>query len=236
VCPTSARILLVDDKPQELRALESVLTSPYYCLVKARSGEESLRAFLSSEFAPVLLHVTDTGAAEQFPKCLCKGNDLINKTIVKSNKPGLPSLDVWFWESGFDRDPIEEVEWMRNHVARTCSMTGKLGRNRNVMGWHHYLRGGTRAIDESDAVRPGPVIEGAAGLIGFDADESVCRIRSVSRTAHDREPEERLRAILGSHGHVAARDSNFRYRAFWMIDHSRGRAAPTGKLLPRRCL
>ena len=91
-----------------------------------------------------LWNVADTGAAEPFPKCLCKDNDPIDKKIVEQDKaapfprcpwavdlkdkdfpgrnksaaqwskPGLNSLGAWFWESGFDRDPIEDVEWMRD--------------------------------------------------------------------------------------------------------------------------
>jgi len=45
------KILLVDDQPNNLLALEAVLTDPTYSLVKAHSGEEALRHLLREDFA-----------------------------------------------------------------------------------------------------------------------------------------------------------------------------------------
>jgi len=50
-----ARILLVDDRQQNLLALEAVLGSLDQTLVKASSGEEALRALLQDDFALILL-------------------------------------------------------------------------------------------------------------------------------------------------------------------------------------
>jgi CheY-like chemotaxis protein len=50
-----ARILLVDDRPENLLALEAILGSLDVDLVRAGSGEEALRALLRSEFALILL-------------------------------------------------------------------------------------------------------------------------------------------------------------------------------------
>ena len=91
-----------------------------------------------------LWNVADTGAAEPFPKCLCQDNDPLDKKIVAQDravpfprcpwavdlkdktfpgrnksaaqwcKPGLENLGNWFWESGFGRDPIEDIEWTRD--------------------------------------------------------------------------------------------------------------------------
>jgi PAS domain S-box-containing protein len=50
-------ILLVDDYPANLVALEAVLDDPGHDLVKARSGEEALRLLTAQDFAVVLLDV-----------------------------------------------------------------------------------------------------------------------------------------------------------------------------------
>jgi PAS domain S-box-containing protein len=54
-------ILLVDDQPANLLALQSLLQHPDYNLVTARSGQEALRAMLKQEFALVLLDVLMPG-------------------------------------------------------------------------------------------------------------------------------------------------------------------------------
>jgi PAS domain S-box-containing protein len=57
--PTGSKvnILLVDDEPANLLALEAVLQDLGHHLVRARSGEEALRLLLQSDFAVVLLGV-----------------------------------------------------------------------------------------------------------------------------------------------------------------------------------
>jgi len=50
-------VLLVDDRPDKLLALESVLADGDHRVVTARSGEEALRALLHEEFAVILLDV-----------------------------------------------------------------------------------------------------------------------------------------------------------------------------------
>lgn len=50
-------ILLVDDHPENLVALEAILDSPFYRLIKAASGVEALKHLLLDEFALILLDV-----------------------------------------------------------------------------------------------------------------------------------------------------------------------------------
>ncbi len=56
-----ARILLVDDMEDNLIALEAVLGSLNEPLVRARSGEEAMKALLRQQFALVLLDVRMPG-------------------------------------------------------------------------------------------------------------------------------------------------------------------------------
>lgn len=54
-------ILVADDDPATLLALESILDDPSQRLVKARSGEEALRHLLNDDFAVVVLDVGMNG-------------------------------------------------------------------------------------------------------------------------------------------------------------------------------
>ena len=67
----------------------------------------------------------------------------------KDEKPSNPlsSLGQWFWESGFDRDPITDVEWMRDQNLR--AMYGAWDTLKNVdkrypnhkLKWAAYIAG-----------------------------------------------------------------------------------------------
>ncbi len=50
-------ILLVDDDPRNLDVLESILTSPEYRLIRAKTGDEALLALVMEEFAVIVLDV-----------------------------------------------------------------------------------------------------------------------------------------------------------------------------------
>ena len=56
-----ARILLVDDRAENLVALDAILSSLNQILVPVRSGEQALQALLADEFAVVLLDVVMPG-------------------------------------------------------------------------------------------------------------------------------------------------------------------------------
>src|SRR2546427_496241 len=57
----TANILLVDDNPAKLLALDSILDSLGQNLIKVHSGEEALKALLQQDFAVILLDVNMPG-------------------------------------------------------------------------------------------------------------------------------------------------------------------------------
>jgi len=59
--PDRVNVLLVDDRPENLIALEAILNSPSYNLVQANSGTEALRCLLNQDFAVILLDVQMPG-------------------------------------------------------------------------------------------------------------------------------------------------------------------------------
>ncbi|MEG4106949.1 response regulator [Microcoleus sp. S13_C5] len=59
--PHRVNVLLVDDRPENLVALEAILNSPSYHLVQANSGAEALRCLLHEDFAVILLDVQMPG-------------------------------------------------------------------------------------------------------------------------------------------------------------------------------
>jgi CheY-like chemotaxis protein len=58
---TPAKILLVDDRPENLLALEAILSGLGHELVKASSGEEALKRLLNDDVAVILLDVQMPG-------------------------------------------------------------------------------------------------------------------------------------------------------------------------------
>jgi CheY-like chemotaxis protein len=56
-----ARILLVDDRPENLVALEAILSPLNQILVPVRSGEQAVQAVLAEEYAVVLLDIMMPG-------------------------------------------------------------------------------------------------------------------------------------------------------------------------------
>ncbi|WP_449539236.1 EAL domain-containing protein [Ferdinandcohnia sp. Marseille-Q9671] len=54
-------ILIVDDRPENLLALEAIIESDEYQLIKAYSGEEALKSLLKYDFAAILLDVQMPG-------------------------------------------------------------------------------------------------------------------------------------------------------------------------------
>ncbi len=124
-----------------------------------------------------LWRVEDTGVAEPFPKCLCQDTNALNTDFAAGKAPApfprcpwavdltnkpfpgrpganggpagepLKGLGEWFWESGFDRDPIADAEWTRDLNLR--AMYGAWDTLKNVdhlypnhkLAWAAFIAG-----------------------------------------------------------------------------------------------
>jgi len=124
-----------------------------------------------------LWNVQDTGQAEPFPKCECEDTNAVNMAFAVGKEPApfprcpwavdlrdksfpgrskattpkgadpMSRLGQWFWESGFNKDPIADVEWMRDQNLR--AMYGAWDTLKNVdklypnykLNWAAYIAG-----------------------------------------------------------------------------------------------
>lgn len=80
--PPPTSILLVDDEPKNLAALDAVLSQPDRILVFARSGEEALKHLLREEFAVVLLDVHMPGLDGFETAALIRGRERSRNTPI----------------------------------------------------------------------------------------------------------------------------------------------------------
>ncbi len=114
--------------------------------------------------------VEDTGQPQFFPQCECKDTNALNweatgsaatapfprcpwavdlsqrdfpgrkKATGQWAQNGLNSLGAWFWESGFDRDPIADVERMRDLNLRAMYGAWDVLKNVDHLYPNHRLR------------------------------------------------------------------------------------------------
>ena len=68
-------LLLVDDRQENLLALEAVLGSSGYCLIQVRSGDEALRYLLDHEPALILMDVQMPGIDGYETATIIKGSE-----------------------------------------------------------------------------------------------------------------------------------------------------------------
>ena len=98
-----------------------------------------------------LWHVKDTGQPSSFPRCPW-AVDLRDKSFPgrresNARRNPIERLGGWYWESGFDRDPIQDMEWIRDLNLR--AMYGAWDTLKNVdhvypnhkLAWAAYIAG-----------------------------------------------------------------------------------------------
>src|SRR5579885_2898606 len=75
-------ILLVDDDPRNLDALEVILADPGYRLIRATSGDEALRLLLRNEVAAIVLDVRMPGMSGFEVAQLVKGRERFKRVPI----------------------------------------------------------------------------------------------------------------------------------------------------------
>ena len=100
VADATVDILIVDDEVRNLDVLESILDSPTYRLVKARTAEEALLALIQQEFAAIVLDI-------QMP--VMNGIELANLIKQRKRTQHIPIifLTAYFSE---DKDVLQGYE------------------------------------------------------------------------------------------------------------------------------
>ena len=93
--PAAVRILLVDDMPQNLLALEAMLGDLSLDLVRAESGAEALRQVLQDDFAVILLDVLMSGL-----------DGLETATLIRARERSRDTPIIFITAAGGDEDLI----------------------------------------------------------------------------------------------------------------------------------
>lgn len=146
----------------------------------ALAGADSDTTLTGHLGASNLWYVTDTGRPVPFPRCPW-ALPLADKPFpgrgehtAQWAQPGLDSLGRWYWESGFDDDPIADAE--RTRDANLRAMYGAWDVLKNVEGlystyqlaWASYILGkresrrllGDVVVSRGDLYRPGRYADG----------------------------------------------------------------------------
>ncbi|MCP4283964.1 MAG: response regulator [Gammaproteobacteria bacterium] len=145
-----SNILLVDDREENLTALEAVLESPVHNLIKARSGEEALRYLLQQQFAVILLDVHMPGM---------DGFETARLIRARPRTRDIPIIfitahykDVQYVSEGYKLDAFDYItkpfdpEILRTRVAVLVDLHGKTAQ---VKQQAELLRESEHALEET---------------------------------------------------------------------------------------
>lgn len=100
-----AKILIVDDRPENLLTLESLLYAPDILPIRANSGEEALAATLDHDFALVLLDVNMPGMSGYEVAELMRGNSKTQHIPIIFVTAALKESDHIF--KGYDSGAVD---------------------------------------------------------------------------------------------------------------------------------
>ena len=159
-------------RAQHIRTGQKVLLRPRWVVDATGHGDVGALAHADHEMTLPghmgrcnLWHLVDTGKPTEFPECPW-AFDLSDKPFPGREEQDDSKFGVWFWESGFDHDPIDEGEYIRDTNFR--AMYGAWDALKNVdgafpthkLGWAAYVAGpresrrllGDLVIDEDDII------------------------------------------------------------------------------------
>jgi signal transduction histidine kinase/DNA-binding response OmpR family regulator len=119
--PQQINILLVDDKANNLLALESILAAPDRNLIRAQSGDEALRYLLDCDVAVILLDVHMPGIDGLETAALIRGRERSRNTPIifltaDSNGGALASRGYLLGAVDYIQKPLDP-ETLRSKVA-----------------------------------------------------------------------------------------------------------------------
>jgi response regulator RpfG family c-di-GMP phosphodiesterase len=189
-----ANILLVDDQPLNLDALEAILEAPEHRIVRAQSAEEALLALLNDEFACIVLDIKMPGVS---------GFELADLIKKRKRTQHIPILFL-------TAHLLDERDVLRGYVAGAVDYLSKpvnpdIFRSKIAVFVDVFRK--TRALAEANSALQAEVAERQRAQEALreanDALETRVRERTSDLTVVNqalRESEERLRLAVTAAG------------------------------------
>ncbi|WP_161974925.1 EAL domain-containing protein [Bacillus timonensis] len=151
-------ILLVDDRPENLLALEAIIEKDNYNLIKAYSGEEALKYLLKYEFAVILLDVQMPGIdgietakiikarekTKNIPLLFITANNMDSDHIFKGYSVGaidyiLKPVDPIILKAKVDG--FVEIYEIKKQLIKQTELLSKKNSEIEYVALHDYLTG-----------------------------------------------------------------------------------------------
>ncbi|MEH7223708.1 EAL domain-containing protein [Bacillus sp. JJ1566] len=151
-------ILLVDDRPENLLALEAIIEREDYNLIKAYSGEEALKYLLKNEFAVILLDVQMPGIdgietakiikarekTKNIPLLFITANNMDSDHIFKGYSVGaidyiLKPVDPIVLKAKVDG--FVEIYKIKKQLVKQTELLSKKNSEIEYIALHDYLTG-----------------------------------------------------------------------------------------------
>jgi CheY-like chemotaxis protein len=192
--PRPTKLLLVDDKPANLLALEAVLESPEYCLIRALSGTEALEHLRAHpDIALILLDVQMPGMdgmetsrrIKELPGCRDIPIIFITAVFTEDSfvRQGYQAGGVDYFSKPFD------PEILRLKVGIYASFRQKAAllkdKERQLRASEELLRTGRKLSAILESLRVGVIITDAQGRVCQTNDEVLKILKSVDQIRSD---------------------------------------------------